>query len=138
MRSDKSVINIYKKQSTKSEVITQLLYGETFKVLKKLGSWIKIKNNSDNYYGYIKNRKFSIDQKNTHKICKLNANLYIKPNLKRKIKKKLSFGSKIKVTKKKYNFCKFDNLWIKKRDLKKINYKTKNIFKNINQFKNIK
>ena len=66
------------------------------------------------------------------------ANLYLKPNLKSKIKKKISFGSKIKIIEKKYNFYKFDNLWIKKDNLKKINYKTKDIFKNINKFVNTK
>ena len=66
------------------------------------------------------------------------ANLYFKPNLKNKIKKKISFGSKVKIIEKKGNFCKFDNLWIKKNNLKKINYKTKDIFKNINQFINTK
>ena len=35
---------------------------------------------------------------------------------------------------KKYNFYKFDNYWIKKKDLKKIKYKTKDIFKDINKF----
>ena len=138
MRSNSSVINVYKKNNIKSEVVTQLLYGDTFKKIKKKGSWIKIKNDLDHYKGFIKNKKFPSNQKDTHKIYKLYANLYSKPSLKSKIRKKLSFGSKIKVTKKKNNLCKFDNLWIKKRDLKKINYKTKNIFKNINQFINIK
>ena len=138
MRSNSSVINVYKKNNIKSEVVTQLLYGDTFKKIKKKGPWIKIKNDLDHYKGFIKNKKFPSNQKDTHKIYKLYANLYSKPSLKSKIRKKLSFGSKIKVTKKKNNFCKFDNLWIKKRDLKKINYKTKNIFKNINQFINIK
>ena len=68
----------------------------------------------------------------------MRANLYSRPNNKSKVKKQLSFGSKIKVTKIKNNFYKFDNLWIKKRDLKKTNYKTKNIFKNINKFINTK
>ena len=39
------------------------------------------------------------------------------------MKKKLSFGSKIKVLKKEGNFYKFDYFWINKKDLKKINYK---------------
>jgi cell wall-associated NlpC family hydrolase len=54
------------------------------------------------------------------------------------MKKKISFGSKVKIIEKKDNFCKFDNLWIKKNNLKKINYKTKDIFKNINKFVNTK
>ena len=138
MRSDLPFINVYKKANIKSKVVTQLLYGDQFKVIKKGKSWFKIKNDLDNYKGFIKNRFFPSSQKNTHKICKLNASLYFKPGLKNKIKKKLSFGSKIKIIKKKGNFYKFDNLWIKKKDLKKIDYKTKDIFENINKFVNTK
>ena len=138
MRSNKSVINVYKKQSIKSGVVTQLLYGETFKKLKKVGSWIRIKNDADNYKGYIKNKKFSLKQKNSHKVFSLYSKLYSKPNNKSKIKKKLSFGSKISVIKKKNNFYKFDNIWIKKSDLKEISYRNKNTFKNIEKFINVK
>ena len=138
MKSNSFVINVHKKNNTKSEVVTQLLYGDTFKKIKKIGSWIKIKNDLDNYKGFIKNKKFPSNEKGSHKICKLYANLYFKPNLKNKIKKKISFGSKVKIIEKKGNFCKFDNLWIKKNNLKKINFKTKDIFKNINQFINTK
>ena len=138
MRSDNPVINVYKRNNIKSGVVTQLLYGDTFKKIKESGSWFKIKNDSDNYKGYIKKKNFPSNQKNTHKVYNLNANLYSKPSTKNKIKTKLSFGSKIKVVKKKNNFYKFDNLWIKKSDLKKINYKTKNTFKNIKKFINIK
>ena len=138
MRINSSVINVHKKNNIKSEVVTQLLYGDTFKKIKKTGLWIKIKNDTDNYKGYIKNNKFSHNQKNTHKICSVSTTLYSKPNNKNKIKKKLSFGSKIKVLKKKGNFYKFDNFWINKKDLKEINYKTKDVFKNIKRFINIK
>ena len=92
----------------------------------------------DHYKGFVKKKKFPLNQKNTHKIYKLYANLYFKPNLKSKIKKKISFGSKVKIIEKKDNFYKFDNLWIKKKDLKKIDYKTKDIFENINKFVNTK
>ena len=138
MRSNSSVINIYKKNNIKSEVVTQLLYGDTFKKLKKNGSWIEIKNNIDNYKGYIKNKKFLQNQKNTHKICKISALLYSKPNNKSRIKKKLSFASKIKVLEKRGNFYKFDNLWINKNDLKKINIIKRNIFHDIKKFVNTK
>ena len=138
MKNNNAVINVYKIKSTKSEVVTQLLYGDTFKKIKKNGSWIKIKNDVDNYKGYIKKKNLTSNQKNTHKIYDLKVNLYSKPNTKSKVKKQLSFGSKIKVVEKKNNFYKFDNLWIKKKDLKKINYKTKDIFKNIKKFINTK
>ena len=138
MKNNNTVINVYKIKSTKSEVVTQLLYGDTFKKIKKNGSWIRIKNDVDNYKGYIKKKNLTSNQKNTHKIYNLKVNLYSKPNTKSKVKKQLSFGSKIKVVEKKNNFYKFDNLWIKKKDLKKINYKTKDIFKNIKKFINTK
>ena len=138
MRSNLSCINVYKKKSVRSEVVTQLLYGDTFKKIKESKSWLKIKNDSDNYKGYIKKKSFPSNQKNTHKIYNLNANLYSKPNTKKKIKKKLSFGSKIKVVQKKSIFYKFDNLWIKKSDLKEINYMNKDTFKNIKKFTNKK
>ena len=138
MRNNLSFINVYKKRSVKSEVATQLLYGDTFKKLKKKGSWIKIKNDIDHYEGFIKNKSFPSNHKNTHKVFVLSSNLYSRPNLKNKISKKLSFGSKIKVLNQKNKFCKFDNLWIKKRDLKKINFATKNTFKNVKIFKNTK
>jgi len=138
VRSSNSAINVHKKNNIKSEVVTQLLYGDTFKKLKKKGVWIKIRNNKDNYKGFIKNKNFKSNQKNTHKICNLFAALYSKPYSKYKIKNKLSFESKIKVSEKKGGFYKFDHLWIKKRDLKKINVVTKDNFHNIKKFVNVK
>ena len=136
MRNNLSVINVYQKGNVKSKLSTQLLYGESFKAIKKNRLWIKIKNDVDNYTGFIKKKDFFAKQKNTHKVCALSAKLYSKPNF--KIKKKLSFGSKIKVIKNKGKYYKFDNLWIEKRSLKKVDLKNKNIFDNINKFKNIK
>jgi len=138
VRNNLSFINVYEKSSVKSKITTQLLYGDTFKKIKKSGTWIKIKNDSDGYKGYIKNKNFPQNCKNTHKVFTLSASLYSKPSYKYKINKKLSFGSKINVSKKRGNFFKFDNLWIKKNDLKKINFKTKNVFQNINKFLNTK
>jgi hypothetical protein len=136
VRNNLSVINVYKKKNIKSEVVTQLLYGDSFRILKKNGSWIKIKSDYDNYKGFIKKKKFPINQKNTHKVCNLYAQLYSSPG--KKIKKKISFGSKIKILEKKNNFYKFDKFWINKKNLKEINYKKKNIFENINKFINTK
>ena len=136
MRSDLILINVYKKQNLKSAIVTQLLYGDTFKILKKNKHWIKIKNDGDNYKGFIKERTFPKNLNFTHKISTLKANLYSKPN--KKIKKKISFGSRIKVTSKKGNFYKFDKLWINKKDIKKVNFSNKDFFKNINIFKNVK
>ena len=128
MRSNLSFINVYKKKSIKSKIVTQLLYGDTFKKLKKTGSWIRIKNDTDNYKGYIKNKNFPSNHNNTHKIYSLFSTLYSQPHDKFKIKKKLSFGSKIKVLEKKDNFYKFDHLWIKKKKLKKNKFHYKRPF----------
>ena len=40
--------------------------------------------------------------------------------------------------KKKSKFAKFENYWIKTSDIKKINFKNKDLFKDIKIFKNIK
>ena len=138
MRNNFSIINVHKKNNTKSEVVTQLLFGETFTKLKRNGSWIKIKNDKDGYVGYIKNKKFSSNLKNTHKVYNLFSTIYSKPLSNYKTRKKLSFGSEIKVLEKKDKFYKFDNLWIKKKDLKKINFKTKDNFKYLKKFINVK
>jgi len=136
VRSNLPIINVYNKKNTKSKLVTQLLYGESFKIIKKNGKWIKIKNHSDGYKGFIIKKNFPTKKKNTHKVYNLSTTLYSKPGT--KIKKKLSFGSRIVVNKKKNNLYKFDNLWIKKKDLKEINYKTKDIFRNIRKFSGTK
>ena len=43
------VSNIYTKPNIKSEVSTQILYGEKFKILSKKKGWLNIKTNFDNY-----------------------------------------------------------------------------------------
>ena len=118
MRNNLSFINIYKKKNLKSEVVSQLLYGDTFKIIKKENRWSKIKVIYDKYQGYIENKKFSSNENNTHKVCKKFAHLYLKPNSKNKIKKKISFSSRVKVIEKKGSFYKVENIWIKKKDLK--------------------
>jgi cell wall-associated NlpC family hydrolase len=136
--SNYNIINVYNKKSIKSGLVTQILYGEKFKIISKYRKWCKIKLRNDGYKGYIIKKKFISKLKPTHKVCSISAALYSKSLSKYKINNKLSFGSKIKVVEKKSNFYRFDNLWIKKNDLKKINYKTKDLFKNIEKFINTK
>ena len=38
-----SEVNVYKKMSTKSEVTTQMIYGDVFSIKKRSNSWFKIK-----------------------------------------------------------------------------------------------
>jgi len=138
MRNNFPYINVYGKKTEKSKIVTQLLYGDTFKKIKKYGQWLKIKNDQDSYVGFIKNKKFLKNHKNTHKICNLFAKLYYKPSLGYCSKKKLSYGSKIKVLKKKGNFYNFDSFWIHKKDVKKIHFIQKNTFSDVKKFVNVK
>ena len=132
-----SVTNLHKKPSVKSEIVTQMIYGDSFSISKKSKKWLKIKIKEDNYKGYVINKKFSQYIKPSHKIVVLKAKVYKFPN-KQKETSKLTFGSKIKVLNKKANFLKFEKGWVRSKDVKQLSYKNKNLFKNINIFKNIK
>ena len=80
-------INLYKKPSTHSEIVTQIIYGESFSVSQNSRKWFKIKIKEDGYKGFIQNKNYSKYLKPTHKINKLNAKIYKLPNKKKKIKK---------------------------------------------------
>ena len=54
-----TVTNLHKKPSIKSEIVTQMIYGDTFSISKRGKNWLKIKIKEDGYNGFIKNRKFS-------------------------------------------------------------------------------
>ena len=80
-----SFSNIYKKSSKFSEVTSQILYGEKFKILSKNKNWIKIKSDFDNYTGYIQNKDYLKEFRANYKVSSLKANIYKKPNLKTNI-----------------------------------------------------
>lgn len=67
----KPLSNIYKKPSEVSEVTSQIIYGEKFKVLSKNKSWLKIKTSYDNYIGYIRDENYTCDHNPTHKVFSL-------------------------------------------------------------------
>ena len=132
-----AVINLYKRSSFASEVVTQIIYGESFEMINKSSKWIKIKIKEDKYIGYIKRRKFISYLKPTHKVSALFANIYKKPNFKNKIGR-LPYVAKIKVDKINSKFAKFQNKWIEVRNIKPLKYKNKDIFKDVNIFKDAK
>jgi len=132
-----TLINLHKKTSAKSEIITQMIYGESFSIMKKTNKWLKIRIKEDNYKGFIKNRNYKPYIKPTHKINKLKVSVYKFPNKKKKISE-LTFGSKIKIKEKKSNFFRFEKGWIEQKKIKPIAYKEKNLFEKIKIFKNIK
>ena len=131
------VINLYKKPKIRSEVVTQMIFGESFSILRKDKKWLKIKIKEDAYKGYIKNKHFPQLIKPTHKIKVLKAKIYKFPNSKIKINN-LPFCAKIKVTQSKGKYLKFCGGWINRKDVKLISFKNKDPFKNISIFKNIK
>ena len=132
------LINLYKKSNLKSGIVTQLLYGDSFKILKKSSSWNKIKIKHDGYIGYIKNRKFPKSIYPNFKVFVLKARLFTNPRTNKKLKKFLPFGSKIKVIKKFRRFGKFRKSWIKMSDLRPVKFKYKDNFANVKLFKNVR
>ena len=46
-------ISLYKNPSVKSEIVTQMIYGDSFSISKKTKKWLKVKIVEDNYIGYI-------------------------------------------------------------------------------------
>ena len=137
---NKPLENINLKPFSNSEITSQILYGEKFKILSKRKKWIKIKTNYDNYEGYIKRNKFFKKFKPTNKICKLKSRIFKKKGNKfLQTKNFLYFGSRISVINKNKRFFKFEsNKWIKKDDVKQIDHYEKSFIKVLKLFLNIK
>ncbi len=130
------IINLHKKPSVKSEIVTQMIYGDSFSISKKSKKWLKIKIKEDNYKGYIREKKYSNFLRPTHKVNSLKAKIFKFPN---RIKKnEITFGSKIRVIDSNSRFLRFAQGWVKKDDVKPISYKEKDPFKKITSFKNIR
>ena len=71
-----NILNLYKIKSVNSEISTQILYGEKFKLIQKGNKWWKVKLLNDGYIGYISKKKFIKKFSPTHKIFNLKANIY--------------------------------------------------------------
>ena len=127
----KNKCNIYIKPTTKSEVISQILYGEKFSIISKSEKWIRIKTIYDNYTGFIINNKFNRNFKPSHKISELKSQIFKKINNRFiPTKKFIYFASRITLRKQNANFVEFEkDKWIKKKNLKKIDHIEKNYIK---------
>ena len=128
--------NINSKPSSNSETISQILYGEKFKILYKKKGWCKIKTNFDHYIGYIKTNEFNQNFKPIKKIYKLKSKIFKKVNNRfLPTNNSLYFGSGISIKNQNKVFIEFEkNKWIKKNDTKKINHFEKNFTKIIKSF----
>ena len=132
-----AILNLFKKPSLKSEIVTQMIFGDTFSILQRKRNWLKVRIKEDGYTGFVKNKNFPNFLKPTHKINILKSRIYKHPNKRKKLYE-ITFGSKIKVIDKKLNFLRFSKGWISKKDVRPISYKEKNPFRKISIFKNIK
>jgi len=129
----KTLSNIYKKPSEVSEVTSQIIYGERFKVLSKNKDWLRIKTSYDNYIGYIKGKNYTVDHDPTHKVFSLKVNIFNKQ--KNKTKYFLPFASKISIIQENKKFVEFEkNKWIIKKNIKKINHVEKDYLKLLKLF----
>ena len=60
-----SIIPLRSESSEASEMVSQLLFGEHFKVLEKRKNWSKVRLHFDGYEGYLDNKQFiEIDEEN--------------------------------------------------------------------------
>ena len=116
-----NLANIYSRPSSKSEVLSQILYGEKFRILNKKKNWVKIRTNYDNYIGFIKKDNFYNNFKPELKIFKFKSRIFTKKNDRfLPSKKYLYFASGLSVLNRSENFIEFKkNKWIKKSDTKK-------------------
>ena len=134
-----SYLNVYELASKNSNISTQLLYGEKFKVIKRNKEFLKIKADFDNYVGFIKVGKFNKRLNKTHKVSVLKSEIYLKPKIKFGTKKYLPFSSEIEILNKDNNFVMFEkNKWIKFNDLEIINKRNMDFTKILKFFLNCK
>tara|TARA_Y100001970_G_scaffold16465_1_gene18524 strand:- start:1897 stop:2628 length:732 start_codon:yes stop_codon:yes gene_type:complete len=127
--------NIYKKPSIKSEVTSQIIYGEKVRILEIKKKWLRIKTLSDNYSGFIKNEKLQKGLKIIFKTNKLKTRIFSQ-NKKNNF---LTFNSRLPIITEKKRFIEFEKgKWVKRNDIKPINHKDRNFVKILKSFINCK
>ena len=62
-----SIVPLRAESSDTSEMVSQVLYGDFFKVLEKRKSWSKIRLSFDKYEGWIDNKQYFEINKNQYK-----------------------------------------------------------------------
>jgi len=132
-----SFSNIYKKSSTKSEVTSQIIYGEKFEILRKYKNWIKIKTLFDNYRGFIRNSNYVNKFSPYYKVSAIKTRIFKKPGI--RTNSWLPFASKLPILEKNKNYIKIEkNKWVKRKDVKKLNHIDNNFVKIFKKFLNVK
>ena len=110
---------IYKKPTTKSERLKEIIYGEIFIKLKRYKKFYYGYTKNDKYFGYI--QRLSIQKNSTQANYLINtgkAYLYKYNNLKSKTKNFLYFNSKVYISNISKQLSQSKIGWIKNKDLK--------------------
>ena len=112
-------VNLLEKPDKNSNISSQLIYGDKFKILKKKRGYLKIKNSYDGYIGFVKSMRYSENFIPTHKVSVLKSKIYtIKNNRIRSLNIFLPFSSKVNILKKNKNLGMFEkNKWLRLKDL---------------------
>ena len=112
-------VNLLEKPDKNSNISSQLIYGDKFKIIKKKRGYLKIKNSYDGYIGYVKSMRYSENFIPTHKVSVLKSKIYtIKNNRIRSLNIFLPFSSKVNILKKNKNLGMFEkNKWLRLKDL---------------------
>ena len=69
-------LNVYEKATTKSNLSSQILYGEKFQVIQKKKNFLKVRTIYDKYVGFIKVGKFNKRLNKTYKVSVLKSKIY--------------------------------------------------------------
>jgi len=112
-------VNLLEKPDKNSNISSQLIYGDKFKIIKKKRGYLKIKNSYDGYIGFVKSMRYSENFIPTHKVSVLKSKIYtIKNNRIRSLNIFLPFSSKVNILKKNKNLGMFEkNKWLRLKDL---------------------
>ena len=129
----KQLSNILKKPNKKSEVLSQLLFGEEFIKLKTHKNFYYGYTTFDKYHGYIcKNDVSKTNNIKKYRITKQKTFLFSQPDDKKITKKYLYFNSLVYQLENKKKFIRINDYWIKKNSIHK--NKSKNFLSSLSFF----
>lgn len=99
---------------------TQLLYGETVRVLETTVSWAWVQSVLDGYVGYLPATALGPDgEAPTHAVATLGAQVYAAPELKRPVEATLPFGARVSVVEETASHARIGpGLWVPRPQLR--------------------
>ena len=131
-------INILEKPRKNSNISSQIIYGESFKILGLYKEYFKIKCLYDGYTGFIKKIKKFNYFKPTHKINVLKSRIYL-GRKKKRTNKFLPLASKIEILDREKSFIMFEkDKWLRSKEICILSKKNKNYSKIFKYFLNCK